>query len=634
MLSAIPTFMAFLLPLAAWNDPPSAPPRQPARQDLQGSLGSHSWTSPRIGDIFREARPAWAGPETAGQRMVNLGYQHEDALAIDYQLWRLPGTGLDCRGPGFAELPERFFVAVGAAQTFGRFVPRPYCAIVADRIGLPGVNLGFSGAGPSFFTRNPALLGVINRAEFAIVQFLSGRSVSNSRFGVQINQGLVRPRDAAPDAAALFAEDAYRRFLQEETVEEAVRLRTEARVAYVAEMNALLDSIRVPVVLMYWSTREPDYADGIESIGSYWGEFPHFVNAAVVSRIKDRADRYVEAVTRRGLPQLIVDRAGRPLVMWPEDRFPGVEQRSHNHYYPAPEMHEDAAEAVLAALPLTPAPRPRPARRDVLVHFHIYQNGGTAIDARLQQYFGPGWAWLLPPDTAACMTDEPLVEMLASRPDISALSSHQLRFPLRGSNEIRLHPLVMLRHPIDRVRSMYEYERTDARQQTSQLVHTLQAAKLGFAAWVEWCLSDPGLASPIENLQTRACSFRHNGIEPNDWTMPPDLGNLTEALAVISELPAVGVAEEFRLTAARFTARFASLFPDLNFSSAPAGASGQIPPAILFDGDRALNPDAVSARLAAIRRELGDALYQRLLRANELDLELYAQARRQLVLSA
>lgn len=568
--------------------------------------------------------------------MVNRGYQKEDERAIDYQLWKLPGTNLEARGPGLPELPERFFVAIGAAQTFGRFVPQPYCALVAERIGLPAVNLGFSGAGPSFFTQHPPLLDVINRAEFAIMQFFSGRSVSNSRFVVQLNQGLVRPRGAVPEVPAAFAEDAYRRFLHDESIEEVVRLRTEARVNYIAEMNALLDRIHVPVMLLYWSTRPPDYVEGIETIGDYWGEFPHFVNSAVISNVRERADRYVGAVTRRGLPQLIVDRVtGAPLIMWPEDRFPGVQQRSHNHYYPSPEMHADAAEAVLGALPVTPAPRAHPPRRDVLVHYHIFKNAGTSIDERLQQYFRPGWSWLQPPNPAACMNDEELMRMLATRPDIKALSSHQLRFPLRGNDHIRLHPIVMLRHPIDRIRSIYEYERTEGRQQTSQLIHTAQAGKLGFAEWIEWCLSDPGLAAPIVNLQTRACSFRHNGLNPNDWAVPPDLTNLGEALAVISELPVVGVAEEFERTAALLTARFGPLFPQLQFSNLlPTGQPGMSQETALMDDGYSLDQGSVNERLAAIRGELGPALHLRLLQANELDLELYAQARRRLALGA
>jgi hypothetical protein len=445
---------------------------------------------------------------------------------------------------------------------------------------------------------------------------------------VQFNQGLVRPRGAAPDSRPVFAEEGYRRLLHEQPVEEAVRLRAETRLNYIAEMNRLLDLIHVPVVLLYWSTRPPDYTEGIGTIGDYWGEFPHFVNSAVITQVKDRADRYVEAVTRRGLPQLIVDRvSGSPLIMWPEDRFPGVQQRAHNHYYPSPEMHADAAEAILGALPVTPAPRLHPPRRDVLVHYHIFKNAGAAIDRVLQQYFGQSWAWLQPPDSGACMNDEQLVRLLSTRPDLSAVSSHQLRFPLRGGEGIRLHPVVMLRHPIDRVRSIYDYERMEGRQQSSQLIHTVQAGKLDFPDWVEWCLSEPGMAAPIANFQTRACSFRHNGLDPNDWAVPPDLTNLEEAMDLMSELPVVGVAEEFECATALLTARFGPLFPQLDFAG---DAEGQRDAASPGD-DRALDPNALNQRLAAIRQELGPALYLRLVQANELDLELYAQARRRLL---
>jgi hypothetical protein len=263
----------------------------------------------------------------------------------------------------------------------------------------------------------------------------------------------------------------------------------------------------------------------------------------------------------------------------------------------------------------------------VLVHCHIFKNAGTSIDQRLQLYFGPGWSWLQPPDSAACMNDGHLLRMLATRPEIGAVSSHQLRFPLRGSDDIRLHPFVMLRHPIDRIRSIYEYERMEGRQQTSQLIHTVQAGKLGFAEWIEWCLSDPGLAAPIANLQTRACSFRHNGLDPNDWAVLPNMTNLEEALAVISELPVVGVVEELECTTALLTARFGPLYPQLDFA---IDVGGQPDPE-LPDDNRALDESVLNDRLAAIRHELGPAFYLRLVQANDLDLELYAQARRRLL---
>jgi hypothetical protein len=55
---------------------------------------------------------------------------------------------------------------------------------------------------------------------------------------------------------------------------------------------------------------------------------------------------------------------------------------------------------------------------------------------------------------------------------------------------------------------------------------------------------------------------------------------------------------------------------------------------LLDDDDRPLDRESVNERLAAMRRDLGPALYLRLLQANELDLELHAQARRRLALEA
>lgn len=564
--------------------------------------------------------------------MVNRGYQAEDEAAIDYQLWKLPGLEFELRGPRHANLPDRYFVAIGAAQTFGRFTPRPYSQIVAERLGLPGLNLGFSGAGPSFFSRRPELLDVINRAEFAIVQLLSGRSVSNSRFAVQINQGLVRPRGAGEDVAPVFAEDAYRRLLREETVEEIARLRAEIRAVYIAETRALLAKITVPQILMYWSVRAPDYQEGIGNIGAYWGDFPHFVNSAVISAISGYADRYVEVVTKRGLPQLITDHTGKPLLMWPEDRFPDVKLRSHNHYYPSPEMHADAAEALLRVLPVTRTPRSRPKRRDVLVHVHIFKNAGTSIDNTLQQYFGAAWMRVNPAAADACLVNADLTRHLTAHAEVAALSSHQMRFPLSGDAEIRLHPFLLLRHPIDRARSIYDYERMDARQQTSQLAHTVEAARRSFPEWIEWCLSHPALEAPIGNNQTRACSFRHNGSAPGDWDIRPDIVNLTEALAVMSELPVVGVVEEFDLTAALLTAHFASLFPGLRFASVQTNVSWEAQGVSMVEADFALDRNTLNDRLASVRAELGGPLYRRLVEANELDLELYAHAKRRLEL--
>jgi hypothetical protein len=63
-----------------------------------------------------------------------------------------------------------------------------------------------------------------------------------------------------------------------------------------------------------------------------YGDFPHLINAEVVAAIKLYSDVYVECVSRAGLPQRLIDFTGCQV---------GV-----NDYYPAPEMHQAAAQVL------------------------------------------------------------------------------------------------------------------------------------------------------------------------------------------------------------------------------------------------------------------------------------------------
>src|SRR5437763_15551616 len=122
-------------------------------------------------------------------------------------------------------------------------------------------------------------------------------------------------------------------------------------------------------------------------------------------------------------------------------------------------MHVDAAAGVLDALPVSRAPRSVSKKRDVLVQFHIFKNAGMSVDQSLQQYFGADWIAFDPPAPDIGVGNNDLVATLEAQPNVAAVSSHQLRFPLGGSEHIRLHTILLLRHPIDRVRSIYDYER-------------------------------------------------------------------------------------------------------------------------------------------------------------------------------
>ena len=66
------------------------------------------------------------------------------------------------------------------------------------------------------------------------------------------------------------------------------------------------------------------------------------------------------------------------------------------------------------------------SRRGVIIHYHLFKNAGTSVDAILRRNFGEGWASREYPPRS---DGEAAREFLASNPHIAALSSHTLLLP-------------------------------------------------------------------------------------------------------------------------------------------------------------------------------------------------------------
>lgn len=280
-----------------------------------------------------------------------MSYQERDAHIVDYQLYELPGVrpypgdGM-FRGPRVAS--DRYIACIGAAQVFGCFCPRPFPALLAERLGVETMNLGHGGAAPTFHRSNARLLRYINDARLVIVQVMSGRSQSSSAFRVT-HHGMegVRTRDGLRMTAQEFFED-----LVEHSPERVAAVVQETKANYVRDMIALLDAIRPPTILFWFSQREPRYRPELAlPIWRLLGAFPHLVDEPMLAALRARADEYVECVSRRGLPQKLYDRHGQPTTVRHSYNLvhaaPTVSDV--NSYYPSPEMHADAADALEAA---------------------------------------------------------------------------------------------------------------------------------------------------------------------------------------------------------------------------------------------------------------------------------------------
>jgi hypothetical protein len=277
-------------------------------------------------------------------------YQTTDWRVVDYRLFELDpelrdvlnGPPLGFRGPRPPSLdPGSYFVTLGAAQTFGRFCASPFPSLLAGRLGLSVLNLSRGGAGPSFFSRaGRALDRYLGGARFVVVQIMSARSEGNSMFA---SDGLSCLQDRTT-GAYLGCDEAYAALLREHPASSVMRVIAETRANWRDSYLRLLRRIPVPKILLWLSTRRPKYPVRLDSPSGLFGAYPQLVDEQQVRALSGHVDAYVEIVSRRGLPQPLLDRfTGAPASVtdpWTSETW------TENWYYPSPEMHLSAAAAL------------------------------------------------------------------------------------------------------------------------------------------------------------------------------------------------------------------------------------------------------------------------------------------------
>lgn len=245
--------------------------------------------------------------------------------------------------------------------------------------------------------------------------------------------------------------------------------------------------------------------------------------------------------------------------------------------------------------------------RDVIVHYHIFKNAGTTVDSLLHANFTDTNGAVegeYPWDT---LTSRQLLDFILANPRLDVVSSHQARLPLPEHPGLRIHPIVFLRHPIDRVESVYRFERRQAPDSLSPSVRIAQNTDL--RGFVQWGLSDEGTAV-FRNFQTIHLAGRQRDMRSARATGADYL----VAEARLRELPFVGVVDSFEASVAAMERKLRSAFPAIACS----------PTAALNRSEG--RADRLSARIERIASELGDSLFDDLVRENRFDLDLYRQA--------
>ena len=273
-------------------------------------------------------------------------YSNREWEIVDHHPYRLEGVSLNLKGPGPRALKKGEYVAfLGSSFTFGPFCDKPFPTLLGEKFDVKFINFGVGGADPEFFL-NEDLQGVleyINNAKFVVVQIMTGRAASNSLFrSVKRNLKLIR----ISDEKKMNASEAYSWLLQnkdEKTIHEVLE---ETRDAAIEDYRRLFEKIKVPIVLFWFSKRRPKYIEEYSNkrVSGIYGGFPHIIDDRVVKELRKYSDSYVECITNRGRPHKLISRfTGEVSPVFLKGIGVSVD---HNWYYPSPEMHEDAADAL------------------------------------------------------------------------------------------------------------------------------------------------------------------------------------------------------------------------------------------------------------------------------------------------
>lgn len=186
--------------------------------------------------------------------------------------------------------------------------------------------------------------------------------------------------------------------------------------------------------------------------------------------------------------------------------------------------------------------------RTVILHYHLFKNAGTSLDQILKDNFGKAWVTREFSSSGRPDGNTPDVEAwIKNNPDAVAFSSHTMMGPLPRIEGVRVISIMLLRDPIERIKSAYRFEQ----KQESETFGAVLAKHTDFEGYVKVRLSLPH-DRQCRNFQTYRLAALVPGADPE----------LERAKRGLERLTVVGFVSDFTHALERLTVAIADAFPD------------------------------------------------------------------------
>ena len=244
--------------------------------------------------------------------------------------------------------------------------------------------------------------------------------------------------------------------------------------------------------------------------------------------------------------------------------------------------------------------------RTIICHYHIFKTAGTSIEALLRQNYGEGHISFDGPTSASSVDQASLTRTIRDNPKACAFSSHQTALPAPNLPDLKILPLVMVRHPLLRIRSVFLHEMRDDPTQAGVDVMA------GFDAWFDELAAGHPNQLQICNLQTNLLCREANHPPQGHNEDGRPLYGLDNAMKNLASVELLGRVEHFEQDVARFPSLLAA--HGLRFRiEEPVSENVGAPDFSLSTEDQLDN----------LRSQVAANTWKRLLWLNEQDLALW-----------
>lgn len=268
-----------------------------------------------------------------------------ESAGLSYAPCRYGSSRMFFRGPR-RPLNGRYITFVGSTETYGKFIAKPFPALVEDLLGEVCVNFGVINGSIDAFMNEQMVQAACHDALINVIQLMGAHNMSNRFYTVhpRRNDRFLR---ASTILQALFPEVDFTDFcftrhmlgtLYEISPERFDIVRNELQEAWMARMRSFLTEVGAHSVLLWFANHLPSDA-ALEDRRDPFAADPMFVTRSMIDSLRPYAHSVV-----------IAQPSARALAKGTADMVFPAGQEAAAAKLLGPAAHKEAAEALYEAL--------------------------------------------------------------------------------------------------------------------------------------------------------------------------------------------------------------------------------------------------------------------------------------------